>query len=943
MGPRTHATATSSHPAFNTLTQCEEGDQASNVNANKGTIPNVSVAMPAANNTKESAPNAHTATNPTGSHVNPYASSSQTKGNTSRKPPPNRKQQWKHNSSSSKSKQTTAPPTPPVKQANATNPSMPPPTPPQQQLKENAHTAKMPSAQIPTVQVPPTQSSPHINNYELPRTNHEPNEVSWSRYLVGLSDSKKRTMEAAKKTFDAWRNCLGETLLYNMKYYDIVGEKLEEMFLKFATYLMTAHIPWANNNSKSLALNSRLEYFSAIKEILLNRFPDHPRFAEPALKNWYKRLRDNIEKKFTTERMDKIQNGDSMDRGTKPIYRRTDPSFYRVDDRERMMNDGIDLESLCFKLMQQCKQGNSSMQKRALLVITFHAMARGGEARFVKFNDMRWDGYYLSPDMQWFQVKTAMQTPMIFVCDYDSYKSCFYHAIACYFSMDKGLIHPHPKDGGGYLFPSLVGDMQREHVTKFITQTIKALIDTEDNGLSARSLRYGCVTYLTARPDITDAELNARGGWASSESRSDCYVDCNPALVVPAGAALAGWPDAHQYVYPPTLEGCQPVQIVKNFVSELFPTNIKQFEENGYLRPFLNICAASIIMYHYDLLKDLSSNNAMVLHTMAVCGRSGVSAAILKEWSLQIRTAWEDKNALGFAAKQEKDTMKTQNTMLAEMNNKINRQLKEIREENKELKDSVSVLHHEQIQWQQERQHLVKQTENLSKGMDKIINMLHASYHEGPTNQKRQRLSRTSSSSETPSSPSATSNPSSTSNKSSGTTSHGIGIINPPENIEVAQSAKAVKPEPQSVGYGIETRLAEGNLNSIEEILSYICDNGGFLPGSNTISTYKIPHLKEQNKLEKCLTYVDSIITGEELAEIRCPFVSRSYKLDLFKRIDARANELLKEKELKYGLIKTGKRTKTNYAGVCNRLGRVKDAELKAGVTEKGQRTLSFK
>ena len=55
--------------------------------------------------------------------------------------------------------------------------------------------------------------------------------------------------------------------------------------------------------------------------------------------------------------------------------------------------------------------------------------------------------------------------------------------------------------------------------------------------------------------------------------------------------------------------------------------------------------------------------------------------------------------------------------------------------------------------------------------------------------------------------------------------------------------------------------------------------------------------------------------------EIKNSFVSQGYKIDLFKRIDARAHEILKEKELQYGLIKTGKRTKTNYAGVCNRLG----------------------
>ena len=99
------------------------------------------------------------------------------------------------------------------------------------------------------------------------------------------------------------------------------------------------------------------------------------------------------------------------------------------------------------------------MQKRAMLLLSFLAMARDGKARLIKYSEMHWDPHFKSLDIQWCQVKTAKQSSMLFVCDYISYKCEFFHALACYYSLEKGLIHPHPRDGGGYLFPSLVGNM----------------------------------------------------------------------------------------------------------------------------------------------------------------------------------------------------------------------------------------------------------------------------------------------------------------------------------------------------------------------------------------------------------------------------------------------------------------------------------------------------
>ncbi len=92
------------------------------------------------------------------------------------------------------------------------------------------------------------------------------------------------------------------------------------------------------------------------------------------------------------------------------------------------MEHRVDLELISDYFINNAKKGGQQMMKRAMIILTYLAVGRGGKICFLKYADMLWDELFGSPNFNWCQLKTGIQSCMLFAPDYESYKMFF----SCY-------------------------------------------------------------------------------------------------------------------------------------------------------------------------------------------------------------------------------------------------------------------------------------------------------------------------------------------------------------------------------------------------------------------------------------------------------------------------------------------------------------------------------
>ena len=74
--------------------------------------------------------------------------------------------------------------------------------------------------------------------------------------------------------------------------------------------------------------------------------------------------------------------------------------------------------------------------KRAALVFTFAADARGGECKFLRYDSMRWDELFGCLIPIWKEPKTLTSHPMPFVHDADGFECDVFHALGTMWMLD---------------------------------------------------------------------------------------------------------------------------------------------------------------------------------------------------------------------------------------------------------------------------------------------------------------------------------------------------------------------------------------------------------------------------------------------------------------------------------------------------------------------------
>jgi hypothetical protein len=268
-----------------------------------------------------------------------------------------------------------------------------------------------------------------------------------------------------------------------------------------------------------------------------------------------------------------------------------------------------DLYNLCKKLFQTAR-----FTELAKLLITFKAIGRGGEVKFLSYKRMFFDEQFNCLFTQWFQRKNLKSNPSGFTVDFGHPETCVFLALGCYWACDNGLHREHVGHPGtpmarrnAFVFQDL-HNIQDGSVASQLTSTIRSLIiPSLKNYYTVKSLRIGAMTTLAWDPSVTYDESVALGGW-STASNSDWYTWMYIVAIIPPILCLAGYSQPRRIPHLPH-NGClfYVVSVEHRFTADkwtslldrLFPNNLPEFSApHGRLRRFMD-CVACVMLMHF--------------------------------------------------------------------------------------------------------------------------------------------------------------------------------------------------------------------------------------------------------------------------------------------------------------------------------------------------------
>ncbi|GFH47346.1 hypothetical protein CTEN210_03821 [Chaetoceros tenuissimus] len=445
-----------------------------------------------------------------------------------------------------------------------------------------------------------------------------------------------------------------------LTYEDVEEENAVIILTDFLDWLQTN--PYLNRNTtepRPLAEGSAKGYFCRVRVILSKTFPSHPWLKEPEVEHmsWWK----DLVASFTSSlRRTQHNMEEPIDDKTFPLYRDLRNRTYRPltigSTSKDATTSNIDLTFIQRQLFQN--PSPSHYNKMSYIATTYHADGRGGEVKFLKWNEFRYDPFLRCTVGLWREAKTLMRYAMCFVhmrYGPETYLTDFYFCMFLHIVMADGLIRPanafeNRGSGADCTFFELQ-KKKKDAVTKVLTSTIRRSIPKDlQKHYSAKSLRYGATTTLRIHRDINDTEETNRSGHASG-SNSDRYVDRNnPMNTLPGGLGLCEYQDCHMAPAAPTFFSLGPenVEVFNKFIDKLVhydPHFTNLFGREGKLRPMIEEVVASAIMYFNDIRVDHPSHE--IIHKLVTVGndcdigRNEMSAMQqLVAWSTKLKESF---------------------------------------------------------------------------------------------------------------------------------------------------------------------------------------------------------------------------------------------------------------------------------------------------------------
>eukprot|EP00187_Rhodella_violacea_P014571 CAMPEP_0184709428 /NCGR_PEP_ID=MMETSP0314-20130426/580_1 /TAXON_ID=38298 /ORGANISM="Rhodella maculata, Strain CCMP 736" /LENGTH=814 /DNA_ID=CAMNT_0027171133 /DNA_START=237 /DNA_END=2681 /DNA_ORIENTATION=- len=466
--------------------------------------------------------------------------------------------------------------------------------------------------------------------------------------------STQKGLLPAIKHFDVYQKerRADDPVFSDLDEFDLEGQNVCKLLLGFGIYLAGSDVECIGKPGVYLSPASKEQYFGRIKEALKAKSRDNPVWKDE--ESWYAPQLDGLKRASMANH---LRNPDTFKVDTLPLYTKISDGLVRAGDRAAILrgdeNKAKDLAGACSKLLALAKGGaiisEGPLQKRLWLIACAQAVGRPGEIKFTRFDEMSWDPFFEAPDMVWTELKTRLQHSMLAGPTKEDYSFDWYHALGSFFAVEHGATRTedvaHAKN---FMFPSLHKVEDRQVAAKLS----KILKDLCGDLFSAKSLRRGTTSELYVNPGVSEAELDARGGWVA-ESNSRSYKLITPVLTIPALNALNSWSDTRTPKKAPRLEhlGIRAQGALERLMAQLFIIDLPFFKPGGALRPLLRACTAALIMYHFELVRDHGIGNLVAQSLLNAARKAEIErdepgdvVSVLKGWSQNIRTDFRFRN-----------------------------------------------------------------------------------------------------------------------------------------------------------------------------------------------------------------------------------------------------------------------------------------------------------
>jgi hypothetical protein len=390
---------------------------------------------------------------------------------------------------------------------------------------------------------------------------------------------------------------------------------------------------------------SHLQILSQVKESIKQLNPKSIAWATED--TWYAKMRVDLESRSKDQRTAEALT--SLD--VVPIYRQVDMNIY--GSRPGAYNG--DLHNIILNMLRT--RDKDLYQDRLLLSFAWNSDARGGEMKFLNYQDWFYDPFLNCLDLVWREPKNDNEYRLCFVSDKNLFSLDIYHSLGSYWCSE-GLYRnklPEKLDGTDHFtfHNILYKDYHDGWVASRVTTLVRKHLSIEvvlpnDTVVQGRSLRKGATTTMACSKYMQSQFIGSRSGHATSDN-SDIYISTIPALTLPGAKALAGWEHAHADVYQPSLKPLEDIGIppstIDSFMDELYHTELQYFKRGGVLWLLLKTTTAALLRFVKDMDKEVV-NNDITRCLLNALERAKISGGLttLYQWSQLVKEDFERMN-----------------------------------------------------------------------------------------------------------------------------------------------------------------------------------------------------------------------------------------------------------------------------------------------------------
>jgi hypothetical protein len=473
-------------------------------------------------------------------------------------------------------------------------------------------------------------SLPTASTAEVTSSN-ESNTTSKQTYdpFVPIAESTVLGYETAEKRFNEFAKECEYPKLADLTKEQMLGEiagkpDLKMILRQYCTFILK----YIQKDGTHIMPGTQKQYLSGVMNAIKRKHADL-KILQPWSVQWYTDIYGALKIRGKVEA---ICRGDSIGERTEGIHREL-----LIDIAEALLK----------------RNTSESIQGRAVLVMLYHAVGRGGEVSTSNWNTALWEmcrggRFYLD----WGETKGAKHSFLDFFPDAEDCPICMIHSLAAYLITSPGTVKSSTVDPSGpsWIFPTFVNMADGGAASK-ASRILKSLVEEVEgltSGHTAHGLRAGAADDMLLNKLCNVIGAIFRGNW---DFTGECVLFrylFGKLFTSQAGKVLAGYENPDQEVAYPDLsilfESAEQIQLLENLATAIFSVDL--LHEKA-LKPFRNAMLASLLMYHDSLRAKYGREHLIVQTLEAAATRLNITTATLRDWGKKIEQKLREKNSVG--------------------------------------------------------------------------------------------------------------------------------------------------------------------------------------------------------------------------------------------------------------------------------------------------------